>query len=513
MDFLCVMDSDNLVATYGLEVAHQNGVHGQPGVVSDNINGTVSETTTTETAAPNGKIENVVKLDDGVTNNSSTGEAKEESTVNPERNGLTIALTIAKEGEVKGSLHSKQTKVQKGQGKSKNEKPSGPKTVSPVWMKKSKDGNDGEVTAAVSNGSAATTSRPKQPNKTRSFNGRQVQSSNQQLEKSDTELSEGTVEKTKLKPLKKDSLNKAEGESQSSLSPTEGDMKPPRVSTLPNYGFSFRCDERAEKRREFYTKLEEKIHAKEMEKNNLQAKSKVETLEAEIRMLRKKLTFKATPMPSFYQEPPPPKVELKKLSYVHWYGFLRHDMNRMHLLSLKLLSSYLLHPWQFANVNHANPTNTNNKGQVSQAGRRKSLPPAVSEGNSNTNDRSSRLSLDEKVPQNSAKGPSPVHPKKPQRKSLPRLPSEKTTLPNAGNERKITSKATNEGKNNLIDAMNEENATLPNAKSEAGSDTQEQEAVPKAETSEAQPHTDDETVVEEQHDPIYVQEEPIALKH
>ncbi|KAJ9559119.1 hypothetical protein OSB04_013733 [Centaurea solstitialis] len=76
-------------------------------------------------------------------------------------------------------------------------------------------------------------------------------------------------------------------------------------------GFSFRLDERAEKRKEFYSKLEEKTHAKEVEKTNLQEKSK-ESQEAEIKKLRKTLTFKATPLPNFYKTPPP-KVELKKI--------------------------------------------------------------------------------------------------------------------------------------------------------------------------------------------------------
>ncbi|KAL2327326.1 hypothetical protein Fmac_020753 [Flemingia macrophylla] len=76
-------------------------------------------------------------------------------------------------------------------------------------------------------------------------------------------------------------------------------------------GFSFRLEERAEKRKEFFSKLEEKIQEKEAEKTNQQEKSK-ENHEAEIKLLRKTMTFKATPMPSFYKEPPP-KIELKKI--------------------------------------------------------------------------------------------------------------------------------------------------------------------------------------------------------
>ncbi|PWA98667.1 TPX2, C-terminal domain-containing protein [Artemisia annua] len=134
---------------------------------------------------------------------------------------------------------------------------------------------------------------------------------------------------SKLK-AKKVNGNKDGNHSEDSLSAAQNSR--PKIATLPvgddddthsttssgqvrssASGFSFRLDERAEKRRQFFSKLEEKSNAKEMEKTKLQEKSK-ESQEAEIKKLRKSLTFKAAPLPSFYKEPPP-KVELKKVSY------------------------------------------------------------------------------------------------------------------------------------------------------------------------------------------------------
>ncbi|WVZ77460.1 hypothetical protein U9M48_025322 [Paspalum notatum var. saurae] len=157
--------------------------------------------------------------------------------------------------------------------------------------------------------------------------------------------------------------------------------KPRKTGSTPSYGFTFKCDERSEKRREFYSKLEEKIHARELEISSLQAKSK-ETEEAELKMLRKSLNFKATPMPSFYKEPTPAKVELKKIP----------------------------------------PT----RAKSPKLGRSKNKSTPETEEKI-TMDQPARLSLEEKISQNGVKKSIPSNSaKKIQRKSLPRLPSEET---------------------------------------------------------------------------------------
>lgn len=299
----------------------------------------------------------------------------------------------------------KKSKPQNRLGSGKNEKPSNAKKAIGTTVKKN---NSNKEVKPTSNGTLSAKTQPKQPMvKAKSFNERQATNNNpgkatkpvssntskakQPLKSelmSGSEISvqcEGAGEKPKLKSLRKEPPTKIEGNGESAESPSAADARARREGKLPSYGFSFRCHERAEKRREFYTKLEEKIHALEVEKNNMQAKSK-ESQEAEIKMLRKSLNFKATPMPNFYQEPAPPKVELKKI-----------------------------------------PTT---RPRSPKLGRKKNTSSVEAEDGDNQSLRSGRLSLDEKaiIQTNPSKGPSPVQSKRPQRKSLPRLPSEKIRL-------------------------------------------------------------------------------------
>lgn len=70
-------------------------------------------------------------------------------------------MTALQEGEPKGSDHSKQTKLQKGQVKNKNRKPAGPKIALGNSVNKNKDGKDVEAISAVTNGSIASNAQPR----------------------------------------------------------------------------------------------------------------------------------------------------------------------------------------------------------------------------------------------------------------------------------------------------------------------------------------------------------------
>ncbi|KAG0624044.1 hypothetical protein M758_3G219300 [Ceratodon purpureus] len=88
--------------------------------------------------------------------------------------------------------------------------------------------------------------------------------------------------------------------------------KPTPTVTEPT-GFNFRTDERAERRKDFYSKLEERMKAKEMERKRAEAKAQEEK-ENQLRELRKSLTYKANPVPRFYQEPAPAAPEIRKIA-------------------------------------------------------------------------------------------------------------------------------------------------------------------------------------------------------
>ncbi|XP_059447934.1 protein WVD2-like 7 isoform X2 [Corylus avellana] len=121
----------------------------------------------------------------------------------------------------------------------------------------------------------------------------------------------------------KESRRKKVGESQSSSTKTEpsGHQRGNRLDHTVNSTkadaklgaavFSFKSDERAERRKEFYMKLEKKMHAKEAEINQIQAKTQEKT-EAEIKQFRRSLNFKAMPMPSFYHVAVSPGSDGKK---------------------------------------------------------------------------------------------------------------------------------------------------------------------------------------------------------
>ncbi|KAK4423461.1 protein WVD2-like 7 [Sesamum alatum] len=82
------------------------------------------------------------------------------------------------------------------------------------------------------------------------------------------------------------------------VKPTVGGTKP--STRQDNSRFNLKTDDRAQRRKEFDMKLEEKMHAKEAQLHQLQEMTKEKT-EAEIKQLRKSLNFKAMPIPAFYR--------------------------------------------------------------------------------------------------------------------------------------------------------------------------------------------------------------------
>nr|XP_027189550.1 protein WVD2-like 5 isoform X2 [Cicer arietinum] len=423
-----MMDLVNPILADGLDEVHQNGVHDEPsnsgedGGVSNDLDSRVTETI--ETVAPNGYLENFNQSESTATGDSSIGGI-EGSNVNVDGNNT----TISKEKEVKKTVQTEQSRAQKGSVKNKNAKVASSSGVHANLVKNSKNAKDKPASSAVSNGTSALESRPKQSIKSRSFNDRQSQAS-KNPSKSDAASSEVAKEKKKPKSLKP--VDKVPDEAESSLTNAE-DAKPRRVGTLPNYGFSFKCDERAEKRREFLTKVEEKIQAKEEEKSNLQAKTMIPTTRAKS-----------------------PKLGRKKTSTNSESDGNGNSSSQLGRLSLD------------EKVSHSNST----KGVApvhQKKPLRKSLPP--------------RLASDRTSSSNSVAGPTSSKAVHDEKTSLSNVTKKYTSLSNATGEEKTEITAADEESSNTLSS--ETNVALP------------LNVVPSDKPSEAESHVNGDIVVEE----------------
>ncbi|PHT40289.1 hypothetical protein CQW23_19143 [Capsicum baccatum] len=324
-----MMEIDNNISVSKNGLSFENGIHQLPEVVAGKLDNVLDGSFSVEGLERS--FQSAVMTNDSETVGFIAQEVTHESTTTIESNPCANS-----EGhEAKESGEFKNSKQPKAPGKTKN--------TATIGFKKTKDEKSASAGYVISNGSLASQQSTKQAFslgvKSKSFNERKTADNNlkpavafinvshakqsgQHDATSPSPNTDGLKEEKKPKPLKKTAPTKADGNAESPLSPA-ADAKPRKVGALPTYSMSFKCCERAEKRRE-------------------------ETQEAEIKMLRKSLKFKATPMPSFYQEPPPPKVELKKIVCLNsclYLGF--YDTTPVYLMYLDfMIGGHGFKPWK-----------------------------------------------------------------------------------------------------------------------------------------------------------------------